>query len=119
MAGKKAGAPSRSAFIRDQLAKNKKSKFDDINEAWKKSGHSGGITRTLFYQVKSKKRGRRGGRRGRGASEAAAAERPSSEIYLAIEISLERLGEQAHGLGNKQLAEALRAARRIASAKLV
>jgi len=118
MAGKKAGAPSRSAFIRDLRLKNKKLSYDEANEAWKKAGHSGGITRTLFYQAKSKSRGRK--RRGRRGAEAqAAVARPSSESYLAIEISLERLGAQAHDLGNKQLAEALRTARRIASAKLV
>lgn len=66
MAGRKAGSPSRSEFIRKFLDAKTDGKLADVNEAWKKSGHSGEITATLFYQVKSKSgQVRSTGRRGR------------------------------------------------------
>lgn len=123
MAGKKAGAPSRSEFIRNTLANNRKASFDEVNEAWKKAGNTGVITRTLYHQVKSKSgfsrgRKRRGRKRGEGAAPTAAV-RPASNTYFEIEISLERLVAQAESIANKQLADALRSARRLASAKLL
>lgn len=76
MAGRKAGSPSRSEFIRKQLTAKPETKLAEINEAWKKAGHSGEITATLFYQVKSKSGGAKTGRRGRPRKDSTAA--PSS-----------------------------------------
>lgn len=110
MAGRKKGAPSRSAFIREQLKTNSKLSLSDVNDLWKKS-HRGDITGTLFYQVKSKL-GITRGKNGRAG-------RRSGNSYLAIEMSLEKLVAETEAIGNKDLAEALRTARRMASAQLV
>lgn len=118
MAGRKAGAPSRSKFIRETLGSNSNMSLEDINEAWKSAGHRGGIKGSLFYQVKSKSglrrkgKGRRGRPRGRVG-------KASANGYLEIEVGLEGLVAQAETIGNKDLAEAIRTARRLASAKLV
>jgi hypothetical protein len=123
MAGRKAGSPSRSEFIRKQLSAKPESKLSDINEAWKKAGNSGEITATLFYQVKSKAGGvrrRRGrppgsGKRGPGRPPRAA----GNSSYLAIEQALDALIGAAESMNDQTLADNLRTARRSVSAKLV
>jgi hypothetical protein len=124
MAGRKAGSPSRSEFIRKVLATKADAKLADINEAWKKAGHSGEITTTLFYQVKSKSghSKRRGGkRRGRppGSGRAASAVVGDSSGYIVIEQALDQLIAVADRKGDRDLADSLRTARRHVFAKLV
>ena len=129
MAGRKAGSPSRSDFIRKQLASKPDLKLSEANEAWKKAGNSGEITATLFYQVKSKAghvKHRTGARRGRpgrrpGTSVVASSVRAhgGGGSYLTIEATLDSLIATAEGLGDRTLADSLRTTRRIVSAKLV
>lgn len=128
MAGRKAGSPSRSDFIRKQLGAKPEMNLTEINEAWKKAGNSGDITATLFYQVKSKaglskrrgRRGRRGPGRPRGTTTVAASTTSNGHgSYLSIEQALDSLVANAVSLGDKALAESLRNARRLASSKLV
>lgn len=123
MAGRKAGSPSRSDFIRKQLASKPESKLAEVNEAWKKAGNSGEITATLFYQVKSKAGHvkRTGARRGRppGRPAGSGATKSSSGGYASIEATLDSLIATAEGMGDRSLAESLRTTRRIVSAKLV
>lgn len=122
MAGRKAGSPSRSEFIRKVLSSKPDAKLAEINEAWKKSGQSGEITATLFYQVKSKlgtgkkRRGRPPGS-GRGPGRPPRAAGHSS--YLAIEQALDALIGAAESMGDATLADNLRTTRRSVSAKLV
>jgi hypothetical protein len=123
MAGRKAGSPSRSEFIRKQLSAKPESKLSDINEAWKKSGNSGEITATLFYQVKSKAGG---GRRRRGRPPGSGKRGPGrpprsagNASYLAIEQALDALIGAAESMNDQTLADNLRTARRSVSAKLV
>lgn len=128
MAGRKAGSPSRSDFIRKFLSSNPSGKLPDVNEAWKKSGQSGEITATLFYQVKSKsghsKKRRGGRRRGRPPRAVAAATSSSAPAaggsgYAMIERTLDQLVFAADKMKDTKLTELLRDARRHASAKLV
>ena len=121
MAGRKAGSPNRSEFIRKHLSAKPEAKLSDVNDAWKKAGNSGELTATLFYQVKSKAgfvrgRGKRGGAR-RGRPPASASSAPGG--YLAIEQALDGLIATAVRLGDDRLATDLRSARRHASVKLV
>lgn len=115
MAGRKKGAPNRSEFIRNLLQSNRRMKLAAVQEAWAKSGQKGEIKSALFYQVKRKMK--RGGGKQRGAAAQIAG--AASNGYLGMEVALEKLVTQADGMGNKPLAEALRVARRMASAKLV
>ena len=130
MAGRKAGSPSRSEFIRKQLAAKPEAKLAEVNEAWKKAGNSGDITATLFYQVKSKaghakpRTGKRRGRPpGRPAGSVAVASSPARShgggSYLSIEATLDSLIATAESLGDRTLADSLRTTRRVVSAKLV
>jgi len=122
MAGRKAGSPSRSDFIRKQLASKPESKLAEVNEAWKKAGNSGEITATLFYQVKSKAGHvkRTGARRGRPPGRPAGSGAPkASSGYASIEATLDSLIATAESLGDRSLADSLRTTRRIVSAKLV
>jgi hypothetical protein len=122
MAGRKAGSPSRSDFIRKQLASKPEVKLSEINEAWKKAGHTGEITATLFYQVKSKggaPKRRRGRPPGSGRGPGRPPRATGSGSYLAIEQALDSLITSAELIGDQSLADALRTARRTVSAKLV
>jgi metal-responsive CopG/Arc/MetJ family transcriptional regulator len=115
MAGRKKGAPNRSEFIRNLLESNRRIKLAAVQEAWTKSGQKGEIKSALFYQVKRKMK--RGGRKTKGAAAPFAA--AASNGYLGMEVALDKLVTQADAMNNKPLAEALRVARRMASAKLV
>jgi hypothetical protein len=116
--------PSRSGFIRDQLRENAKLSLKEIIEAWRAQGNTGTITPTLFYQVRSKLGLARGVRRRRRrqapvAAEAAARPQPDKSDYLSIEATLDHLVAQAVAMKDNRLAEALRGARRAASARLL
>lgn len=120
MARKKRGeGPNKSEFIRGILNQNSGAKLGDVNEAWKAAGHSGLITPTLYYQVKSKL-GLTKGRKRRRRRVATESKGPSpADAYLAIERELDHLVAKAAGLGDQRLAEAIRTARRRASSKLI
>lgn len=127
MAAKRRGdEPSRSGFIRDQLGKNPKLSLKELIQAWKDGGNTGTITPTLFYQVRSKlglAQGVRRRRRKRRGAAAAAADtgraQPDKSDYVSIEATLDHLVAQAVAMKDNRLAEALRGARRAASARLL
>ena len=112
---------NKSEFIRGELSKNPKAMFKHVSEAWNASGNKELLTASLFYFVKSKF-GKSIQRRGRPrsdqglASSGAGTENETSDIYLQIESELDKLISRAP---DSKTAEALRAARRRVSAKLV
>ena len=126
-AKKRAGGPNRSAFIREQLNADPGAKLGDVKEAWSAAGNPGEITGTLYYQVKktmglSNRRKKKKGRASEapvGGSSVSVEPSSTSETYLAIEKSLDKLIAQAGEIGDARLSEELRVARRRASAKLV
>lgn len=130
MAKKQAGSsgePNKSQFIRDLLRDNARTKPADASAAWASAGHGGEIKPTLFYIVRGrmKKRRRKGGRRAKAKGVVAAPQAPvvaatdTAKSYLSLERAIEGLVGQAEGIKDARLVEALRNARRMASAKLI
>jgi hypothetical protein len=69
MAKTKTAGPTKMEFIEEQLGRNPQATETTINEAWAQAGHSGSISGSLVYKVKSSKgltgkvrRGRKPGR---------------------------------------------------------
>jgi hypothetical protein len=120
------GEPNRSEFIREQLQANRGASFRDVQAAWAAAGHKSEIKTSLYYNIKRKAaeggaivvKGRRG-RPPRAASVAAAPVAAAGGNYGKIEEALDALLVEAMGLRNHKLVEAIRAARRIASAQLI
>lgn len=125
MAAKKTST-NRSAFIREQIEKTPTASVKDVVAAWKAAGNKDDLSPTLVYQVKrrlgmkSGKRGRPPGRKATAASIATSGLAVSSKEAgdAALEAALDGLVHKAIMVGDKGLAEALRTARRHASAKL-
>ena len=114
-------APSKSQFIRDELAKNPNAMFRHVSAAWTAAGNKDQINASLFYVVKYKSSATRGRReRLRQAIRADAlsmtASTDANAVYLQIESELDNLVARAP---DSKIAEALRNARRRVSAKLV
>lgn len=127
LAVKRKTGTNRSAFIREQFEKTPKASVKDIVATWKAAGNKEDLSPTLVYQVK-KRLGMKSGKRGRPPGrKATAAPIGTSGLaisskeagYAALEAALDGLVDKALMLGDKGLVEALRAARRHASAKLV
>ena len=120
-ARKKSGGPNKSAFIRGVLEKNKGATAKDAQEAWKAAGNKDKLNPSLFYNLKGKMSsgGKKKKRRGRPPKAAASETSSGSNVYLSIEKSLDGLIAKAEEARDGKLAEALRSARRRASAKLV
>ena len=100
MAAKKSG-PNKSAFIRGVLENNKAASAKDVQDAWNGAGHKGALSPTLFYNIKGKMgltSGRKKKRRGRPKATAAPSTQSGSDVYLAIEKSLDGLISQAEGV---------------------
>lgn len=107
--------PSRSQFIRDKLAENRRVKYQEVAAAWAATGHPGEIKSTLFYLVKSKsKKGK-----GRRAVDSADETSPREMILASMEKTLDRLMADAISLKDAKLMDELRIARRRVSAMLV
>lgn len=137
MAGRKrsTGDVNRSEFIRKILEENENATADEVIEAWKATGSTEELSKTLYYQARrklglAKTRGGRKRRKVKAAkvATAAAARRTSAPMeakngsdsaYLSIEKQIDNLVNQADALGDGQLAAALRQARRHASSKLL
>lgn len=123
MARKRSGGePNRSEFIREVLRQNPKAKHHDVVAAWQAAGHSGQITHTLFYKARLRKsRKSKFARRQHQKAKPVIEPKGSAPIgdYVAIERTLDRLVEQSEQLGDRVLTDAIRAARRRASAKLI
>lgn len=123
MAKKRSGAESnRSEFIREVLRQNPRAKHQDVVAAWKAAGHSGQITHTLFYKarIRTARKGKSVGRQRQNVKPVVESrDTAPADNYIDIERSLDRLVEQAEQLGDHKLADAIRAARRRASAKLI
>ena len=113
-----------TAFVRDFLGQNPQATGKEIEAAWRKAGHKAPFHQSMVYKIKgdlglsSKRRKKR--RKKAVAVEAAPAAAADPNVqFLAIEKSLDALIAKAEGLKDARLAEALRAARRRAGAKLV
>ena len=138
---KSADGPNKSEFIREQLKADPSMKPPAVAEAWTAAGHPGVLTPTLYYQVKrsmglsKSRKKRRGGKRAAAVEMADVVEAPAPKApkatkatvvvteavgsYLEIEAALDSLVGKSESLRDGKLSEALRAARRHASTKLV
>ena len=123
MAKKKVVRSGAAAFIRDFLGQNPQATGKEIEEAWKKAGNKAPFHQSMVYKIKgdlglsSKRRKKRPKKA--VATEAVPAAADLGAQFLAIEKSLDSLIAKAEELKDAKLAEALRAARRRAGAKLV
>ena len=60
------GNEGKTAFVTEYLQKNPDANDDEINEAWAAAGNEGGISGSLLYKIRAKRRG--AGKRGRARS---------------------------------------------------
>jgi hypothetical protein len=126
MAAKK-GVPNMSAFIREVLTGNNDASMDDVNSAWSGAGNRSTLNPALYYQMRSKlglggkrkKKKKKKKARSRAEVSAGGEATDSKQTYLKIEQQLDGLIHEAGELKDGRLAEALRDARRKASAKLL
>ena len=124
--------PNQSEFIRDLFKQNSETKLGDAKKAWADAGHKGEIGNSLFYVVKRKlgltpatpggrRRGRPPGSRNRvqpGAPPRAAGRGGSSASYEAVEDRLDEVIRMLWDLGDLDLVNEFRVARRRIAAKL-
>ncbi|MBX6312107.1 MAG: hypothetical protein IRY99_04190 [Isosphaeraceae bacterium] len=129
-------APSKSAFIEEQLRRNSHATEKEINQAWKEAGYEGSISGTLVYRIKDRLgltgKHRSSGRRPRmktaarrepaaePSREAAPATEPMARgkgqgrVLDELEADLDNLIFRLKGLGGlEEVEEALRRARRL------
>ena len=120
--------PNQSEFIRELFKQNPQTKLGDAKKAWSDAGHKGAIGNSLFYVVKRKMGlttatpgGRRRGRPpGSGSKQAAvSAVRGKARGYEAVEDRLDEVIRLLWDLGDHELVNEFRLARRRIAARLV
>jgi hypothetical protein len=119
--------PNQSEFIRELFKQNPQTKLGDAKKAWSDAGHKGSIGNSLFYVVKRKMglteaapEGRRRGRPpGKGKVAISTGSRGSSRGYEAVEDRLDEVIHLLRELGDTEIVNELRFARRKIAARLV
>jgi hypothetical protein len=121
------GGPNQSEFIRELFKQNPNAKLGDAKKAWADAGHKGAIGNSLFYVVKRKMGlttaapgGRRRGRPPGSKKAAAVSAGPrKSRGYEAVEDRLDEVIHLLRELGDMELVNEFRMARRRIAARLV
>ena len=122
MAKRKLAYGLKSAFIRQVLARKPKITAVDMTALWKAAGHPGSISRVHIHHAKhriTRLLGRKGQRAERRRIVRRVARTGGQSGYAQLEQALDGLVAQAEQLNDANLADALRSARRRASAKLL
>ena len=123
--------PNQSEFIREQFKQNPQTRLGDAKKAWTDAGHKGEIGNSLFYVVKRKigltspapgrRRGRPPGSKnktGIAAGRATGVRSTASSGYEAVEDRLDEVIRMLWELGDYDLVNEFRTARRRIAAKL-
>jgi hypothetical protein len=126
--GRGRSGPNRTAFIRELFGQNPNAKLGDARKAWADAGHKGELGNSLFYVVKGKlglttgKPGRRRGRPPGSKNKTAASQGGTSKRgatgYEAVEDRLDEVIWMLRDLGEHNLVDEFRTARRKIAAKL-
>lgn len=114
--------PNQSQFIRDQFAANSNATLGDAKKAWADAGNKGALGNSHFYIIKkklglTKPSARRGRPPGRPAGSKAAA-RGATKGYEAVEDRLDDVIRMLWELGDHDVVNEFRVARRKIAAKL-
>jgi len=121
--------PIRSEFIRELFKQNPNAKLGDAKKAWADSGNKGELGNSLFYVVKrqlgltsatpGRRRGRPPGSKNKPKNQSGAGpSRGAASGYEAVEDRLDEVIWMLRELGDHDLVNEFRTARRRIAAKL-